>query len=385
MLEVAAFASQPSVQRIEERNVFYVFPLFAIALLVWIERGAPRPPLPLAVAAVVAAGLPAAIPFSRLIGAPAVSDTFFLLPWWWVQDHWIDGSQVRAVAFGCAAAAVLVLALAPRRVLPALPLLLVGWFAVATASVLNGVHGVHNASVGSLWAGIKNDHPDWIDRAVGPGAEVAAVNTGNIAAYAIWENEFFNRSVGPVYDLQGPLPGGLPSAQAVVDRQTGVLRHPDGSVVRAEYVLSDGSFTPDGDVVAEDEREGVAVYRTGGAVETSTLVSGLYARDTWSGPEVVYRRLHCRGGSVVVTLASDPSLFTRPQTVTARVGGAVVARASLPLEGTRKLRVPLRADAAGRCAAVFTVSPTAVPARVLPGSEDRRVLGAHFLGFAFHP
>ena len=69
----------------------------------------------------------------------------------------------------------------------------------------------------------------------------------------------------------------------------------------------------------------------------------------------------------------------------ARVGRAVVARASLPLEGTRKLRVPLRAGAAGRCVAVFTVSPTAVPARVLPGSEDRRVLGAHFLGFAFHP
>ena len=38
VLEVAAFASEQSL-RVEERNMFYVAPLFLIALLLWIERG----------------------------------------------------------------------------------------------------------------------------------------------------------------------------------------------------------------------------------------------------------------------------------------------------------------------------------------------------------
>ena len=38
MLEVSAFASVHQL-RVEERNTFYVVPLFLIALLVWIDRG----------------------------------------------------------------------------------------------------------------------------------------------------------------------------------------------------------------------------------------------------------------------------------------------------------------------------------------------------------
>ena len=40
LLEVSAFASLPSVARIEERNLFYLAPLALIALLVWIDQGA---------------------------------------------------------------------------------------------------------------------------------------------------------------------------------------------------------------------------------------------------------------------------------------------------------------------------------------------------------
>jgi hypothetical protein len=32
---------------------------------------------------------------------------------------------------------------------------------------------------------------------------------------------------------------------------------------------------------------------------------------------------------------------------------------------------------------VFTVRPTAVPALVIPGSSDARVLGAHFTAFRY--
>ena len=42
LLLVAAFASR-FAERVQERNVFYLVPLVLIALLAWVERGAPRP------------------------------------------------------------------------------------------------------------------------------------------------------------------------------------------------------------------------------------------------------------------------------------------------------------------------------------------------------
>ena len=94
-LEVSAFASIPTVQRIEERNMFYVAPFFLIALLLWAQLGAPRRLPWAAVAALGSGALVAAIPFVRFIGLTATSDTFALLPWWKLQEHVITLQQVR--------------------------------------------------------------------------------------------------------------------------------------------------------------------------------------------------------------------------------------------------------------------------------------------------
>ncbi len=56
----------------------------------------------------------------------------------------------------------------------------VGAYFVATTFVVeNGRHGIHQASLGSLWAGIRVSHPDWIDRAVGHTASVDYVWSGS--------------------------------------------------------------------------------------------------------------------------------------------------------------------------------------------------------------
>src|SRR5258707_1253048 len=73
VLEVAAFASTQS-QRIEERNMFFVAPLFFIALCIWIERGLARPRAA-AACAVVAAALVGVVPYSGLLNGNATSDT----------------------------------------------------------------------------------------------------------------------------------------------------------------------------------------------------------------------------------------------------------------------------------------------------------------------
>ena len=82
--------------RIEERNLFYVAPLFLIALLAWIERGQPRPPRAAVAAAGVAAALPGAIPFLSLMNINAQSDTPFIQPWWYLGDARRRARQRRA-------------------------------------------------------------------------------------------------------------------------------------------------------------------------------------------------------------------------------------------------------------------------------------------------
>ncbi len=98
---VAVFASRFS-DRIEERNMFYVAPLLCIVLLAWVERGAPRPRLLAAVAAVVSALLVVAIPFDRFLTTSAITDTLMLLPLWSLQDR-IGDDWIRLAALGLAA------------------------------------------------------------------------------------------------------------------------------------------------------------------------------------------------------------------------------------------------------------------------------------------
>ncbi|MDQ3823789.1 MAG: glycosyltransferase family 39 protein [Actinomycetota bacterium] len=383
VLEVAAFASLPTVQRIEERNMFYVAPLFFAALLAWIERGAPRPrPLALAVAA-VAAVLPALIPYTKLIGVSAQSDTLALLPWWWLQDHVIDLSQVRIAALVLGVALGAAFLLVPRRLALALPVVVLLLYAVTLPAIENGRHGVRMASLGALFQGITTGTRDWVDRAVGSDAEVAFLWSGRADAFTLWQNEFFNRSVGPVYELANPLGGGLPSTAVAIAHRDGLLRDSAGRTIRAEYVLTDEYVPLAGRVVARDRQKGMLLLRTPGPLRATHVVSGLYPGDTWSRRTVTYERLRCRGGAVAVAVMTDGHLFPRGQAIRARRGRVVVATTRIEPDTPTTLTVPLRRGPGGRCRVDFVVSPTAVPAQVLPGSTDTRRLGAHFGRFLY--
>ena len=383
VLEVAAFASLPTVQRIEERNMFYVAPLFFAALLAWIERGAPRPRLAAAATAVAAAVLPTLIPYTTLIGVSAQSDTLALLPWWWLQDHVIDLSQVWIAALVLGVALGAAFLFVPRRFALALPALVLVLYAVTLPAIENGRHGVRMASLGALFQGITTGTRDWVDRAVGRDAEVAFLWSGRADAFALWQNEFFNRSVGPVYELANPLGGGLPSTAVAVGRRDGLLRDSEGGTIRAQYVLTDEYVPLAGRVVARDRPKGMLLVRTSGPLRATQIVSGLYPSDTWSRRRVTYERLRCRGGGVAVDVMSDGRLFPRGQAIRARRGGVVVATTRVDPGAPTTFVVPLRRGPGGRCRVVFDVSPIAVPARILPGSTDVRRLGMHFLRFAY--
>jgi glycosyltransferase involved in cell wall biosynthesis len=380
VLEVAAFASRvPIPPRIEERNLFYVAPLFLIALLVWIERGMPRPARAAAICAALAAALPGVLPYDRLIDTPAESDTLALMPLWWLQDHVISISEVALVVVAAAVLLASAFLVTPPRWAYALPVLVLAWFVFANERVDDFNHGfVHTAAAG-LSTGLTVEPRNWIDRRVGPHARVAFVWPGpSLNANALWENEFFNRSIRHVYDLGAAAPGGLPETP-VTEFNEGTLVA-SGRPVHARYVLADERSRLAGDVIARDNGIGMVLLRTDGTLRIGVL--GLYPNDTWSGSRVTYSRFNCVGGSLTVVLSSDASLFRRRQTVTARSGPRSFSVTFAPTK-TASLRVPLYVSPAGSCRVVFTVTPTAVPAKAEPGSTDTRPLGARFLSFRY--
>jgi len=382
---VAAFASVFS-HRIEERNMFYVAPLYLVALLAWVERGAPRPRAIAVVAASACALAVLAIPFDRFLTTSAISDTLMLLPLWSLQDR-IGEEWIATAALVSGFLLALAFLFVPRRFAVVLPLLVLGLWAVAFEQIWWGQHGFEQFSRGVLFQGIRAPHRDWIDRALPDGARAGFLWTGRTDRLTVNQNEFFSRGVGPVYYVDQPTPGNLPETRVTIDPRTGAVTLPDGSPVTDEYLLADATFEPTGRAVAFDLGWGIRLWRVSTPLESATRVDGLYPNDTWSGEEATYVRRHCGPGRLMVELSSDAALFFEPQTVVARADGKEIGRVRLPVGGQAALMVPLAPPPGEHeCRVVFTVTPTAVPSEVTGGtSADERVLGAHFNGFRYTP
>ncbi len=382
---VATFASHFS-DRIEERNTFYVAPLFSIALLAWVERGAPRPRVLAPAAAAASAALVLLVPFDRFLTTSAITDTLMLLPFWSLEDRYGLGW----ITFAAAALAVALAAsflFVPRRYALALPFVVLGLWAVALKPIWWGTHGFERFSRGSLFQGIRASHRDWIDRALPDGATAAFLWTGRTDRLTVNQNEFFNRSVGPVYYVADPTPGGLRETRVRIDPVTGAVTLPNGAHVDAEYLVADSSFEPDGTRLAQDKGWGVSLWHVRPPLVSAVRIDGLYPNDTWSGKRVTWLRRRCVRGGLVVTMSSDPGLFLDPQTVVARSNDKVVGRVRFQPSSFAVLRVPVvPTPGTDRCTVTFTVTPTAIPAKVTGGGNpDTRVLGVHFERFVYRP
>ncbi len=381
LLVVAVFASEQTF-RISERNTFYVGSLFLIALLVWIERGLPRPQLATAIAVFVAAGLPLVIPYEDFIGLNAVSDTAALLPLGWLVEQGLALSNADLVVLaGCLVAAAAFL-FVPRRYALALPALVLVYFAVSQYPIVDQ-HRFRSAQ--HLFGGIAMEDRDWIDRSVGRGADVAFLWTGTASEFAIWENEIFSRSIGDIYTTGPAVPGGLAQKPVAIEKSTGYVRGPDGRRVPVSFVLTDATGEFGGTVVGEDGVKRLVLYRVDGPLRQVAFVDGLYPQDTWSGKHVTYTRHECTGGTLEVELQSDAALFDAPSLLTARVRGRVVGRAFVDPLLTVRTRIPLEA-VGDKCVVRFEVDQTAIPKVVTNGENpDPRELGLHFNRFDYEP
>jgi hypothetical protein len=385
VLEVAAFASQYS-HRIEERNLFYLAPLLLIALLAWIERGQPRPPRAAIIAAGLAAALPGTIPFLSLLNITAQSDTLGLQPWWYLGDGWAGRNSVALVAVLLSLALGAAFLWLTPRYAPVLPALVALGFLLTWLPLELWTHSFPRLASSAYHQGVGvNMQKSWIDAAAGRDAHVGVLWTGG-NELAVWENEFWNRSVDRVYELHAAMPGDMPAIAVTVDRATGVLHDAHGRPIDDAYVLSPATVELVGKKVASDPAKQLVLFRVRRPARITTQITGLYQEPVspWSSGHVTWRRLQCSGGALSVQLRSDNQLFDIVQTLS--IGGTTSARTlRFPPGAARSLTIPL-SPRRHVCEVDFAISPTRRPADYPKlRNSDTRSLGLHFDSIAYVP
>jgi hypothetical protein len=257
------------VSHIEDRYTFYVVPLLLVALLAWVTTRLPGSPRAAAAAAIGGGGLIFVLPLGDLIHNNSVPDTLAFLPWVVTDAGGMIVARPHVELF--AAVVTLALALLFYRLRPPLwPQLSVLLMILYLGTMLIVAERWYYAE-GSIAVAAGPDKA-WIDHAIGPNADAAAIWSGHSGSYLIMENELFNRSVGDIYYLEQPTWSGLPEQKLVVRQRAGVIVDQAGKPFRARYVLTDPWIILRAPIVARDPKTGMRVYRLdGGAARIGVL------------------------------------------------------------------------------------------------------------------
>jgi hypothetical protein len=384
VVEVAVFASRFSL-RIEDRYMFFLAPLLFLAFALWLDRGLPRPPLLTVVAAAVPAALLFALPLGSLLNVSILSDTFGFIPLLRLSSRITGGiPEVRHLLLAGGIGAALLFALWPRHAFPRL----VFSASVAVFLVLSSypvIKTLHDYSQGLRNLGGTLGSPSWIDSRIGSGGNAAFLLGTTPESWpetlGLWENEFWNRSLGAVYNLGTPEPGGGPETPVQISPGSGtIVSTTTGQPVRARYVVSNLSFGLDGRLIGAHPP--FALYQTDGPLRVVEARSGVYG-DGWAGADASYTRfVAMTPGHLTVTLSRD--LWRGPD-----VPGHVRVQL-IPLKGPGTGKALLARSwtlhSGGGHAFTFAtpdrpfvvtvhVSPTFSPSQF--GQADTRQLGAH--------
>ena len=270
---VAAFASTPlpggadspeNVARLHERGTFFLGALFLIGLVIAPARsvGSRRA---LVATGLVAACLPALIPLDKF----ALNSYFQALALYpWVQNSDFPGleNNDRFIwPYGClvvtGALAMLYIARSRLRIVVPAILLIFSITGFGAAEKMEWTSGwVKSRGLGST--------PDWIDAAVGDRTvsvlwaerEESSPEEAPPRHRIVWLGEFFNRSVGDVYEIGASMPFGLPATSVRIEG--GRVVQEDGRPADlGELVLVPCHVHVAGVPVARDARTEASVVR----------------------------------------------------------------------------------------------------------------------------
>ena len=282
VIEVGIYASRFAL-RIEERNMFSVAPLCFLAFCLWLSRGLPRPVLLTAVAAAVPPLLLLTLHLPTLLNIGILSDTFGLVPLMRISNLLADHGgwdRVELLMRGGGAAGALAFALLPRRLATfVLPLAVAAFLASSSWSVFGTIREHANATVGLT----ETADPSWIDSEIGTD-EQAVILYGGTAdlfteAQILWQTEFWNRSVGSVYNIGPPDPAAQYANAASLDYLTGRIVPTSGTEPsRIKYVVAPTTVSLSGRALARTG--GLVLYRMRPPIRLATHLGGIYS-DGW--------------------------------------------------------------------------------------------------------
>ena len=263
----AAFASTEfGFDRLHDRNIFNLAPLWLLLFAVWLANGLPRPPVATAAGALAAVALPLLLPFRHIAGDVGVDVVPSAL--WARLREIFDGEEPLSGRRVFAAVVVLVFLAAvalPRRARWALPAVVAASFAVT--SVLAWERLV-DAPENRVFA--DGRERAWIDERLPEDASVTKlylVTTECPASALTWHSlflsEFFNERVERAAYIGDSVPDGLPIERVDV-RADGRLGE-----LEAEYVYTQPGIELVGERVATGTAARLVLWRVSGPVRVS--------------------------------------------------------------------------------------------------------------------
>ena len=264
----AAFASTEfGFDRLHDRNVFYLAPLWLIVLGVWLAEGLPRPRISTALGIGAALALLVVLPF-RYIASDVGVDVVPSALWARLQEA-LEGEVVTARKLMTLAVLVLLtlVALLPRRIWWVIPAVLLATFAATGALAWERMA---DATENAVFEGAPERR--WVDEllpADGRVTKVYLVTTECPASALTWHalylTEFFNRSLERAAYIGDSIPDGLPIRRVDVQGD-GRLRDESGETLAADYVVTQPGIELAGRKLGEGTAASLVLWRTRGGV-----------------------------------------------------------------------------------------------------------------------
>ncbi len=270
LLVVAVFAStEHGFDRLHDRNIFYLAPLWLIVLGVWLGEGLPRPLVPTIAGGALALALAAFLPF-RYISAEVGVDVVPSALWSRIQEATagaepLSGRRLLAIFV---VALVLATAFLPRRYRFALPAAVLVVFASTAAFAWERqIDAPENAVFSS---GFENHA--WIDELLPSGSRVTKLYldsercpTSALTRHALYLTEFFNARVDRAAYIDDSIPDGLPIDQVDVG-PGGRLLLPSRGPLIADYVYTQPGLELDGRQLGRGTAANLVLWEVDGPV-----------------------------------------------------------------------------------------------------------------------
>jgi hypothetical protein len=276
----AAFASTEfGFDRLHDRNVFYLAPLWLLVLAIWLAESLPRPLVATVTGIGLALLLPATLPWRYIasdVGVDVVPSAL-----WARLEELLAGEPVTARKLAAAGIVTLV-ALAvflPRRLAWMIPAVVVAVFAVTASLAWNRIVDATENAV--FEGGLERS---WVDDRLPNGARVTKlylVSTDCPASAVTWHalylTEFFNRTVERAAYIGDSIPDGLPIERVDV-RENGALAYGPGGPLVADYVVTQPGIELAGEKLGSGTTAELVLWRTGGAVKVIGAASNAALR-----------------------------------------------------------------------------------------------------------